>query len=555
MRQNIQGKRLAAIARIGFSFLFAAAILAGTAITPGNPSSYAFAQNPGNAQNPVNTQSPAENSANEFDSGPQLYFFTNEACGPCKSVEPILLGMAEQGYPITRIDTHVHRAWVEQFRVASTPTVVFVDRDREILRHSGQVDAATVAGWFAQSGFQPGALTEEEFVAQYNQHRAADTLNAADKTTHNGTRQPGNRVETIALDATVRLRVEDPEGISFATGTVIHCHNGEWLVLTCGHVFRDSNGKGDTKVEHDFGNGPPRTSSAELIYYEAGNRDIALVAVNAGVNIIPVEIADAGVKIGRGNGIFSIGCDHGETPTIRRSKIKNNALYNGVSKYDIYGRPVDGRSGGGLFTNDGRLIGVCNAAAVEFDEGIYTAIDTVYWQLETAGLDHLFDRQQRTGQPVPAQGPAMAIASIPETARPVPPGADQGFPAEQRSARDLNTNPASAALPDDRVPAHERGLAGRMTDSGSGPLVGGFSPTPVSHDTVDDHAAGLLGSEYEVIVIVRSRVDPTNTQAITLTDPSDKLLRYLERVGNEQFDDRPIDMARLRLPMQRVRFR
>ena len=46
------------------------------------------------------------------------------------------------------------------------------------------------------------------------------------------------------LAATVRLRVEDAQGRSFGTGTIIDARSGEALVITCGHLFRESKGKG-----------------------------------------------------------------------------------------------------------------------------------------------------------------------------------------------------------------------------------------------------------------------------------------------------------------------
>ena len=53
-------------------------------------------------------------------------------------------------------------------------------------------------------------------------------------------------------------------------------------------------------------------------------------------------------------------------------------------------------------------------------------------------------------------------------------------------------------------------------------------------------------TEMEVILIVRSTKDPTHAEAITLTDPSPKLLKYLERLGNQQAGESRIDMAQLR---------
>ena len=44
------------------------------------------------------------------------------------------------------------------------------------------------------------------------------------------------------LAASVRLRIDDPDGHSTGSGTIIDARAGEALVLTCGHIFRDSKG-------------------------------------------------------------------------------------------------------------------------------------------------------------------------------------------------------------------------------------------------------------------------------------------------------------------------
>ncbi len=240
-------------------------------------------------------------------------------------------------------------------------------------------------------------------------------------TVHHGTSVAGSPAEHEALQATVRLRVEDPDGISYATGTVIHSHDGESLVLTCGHVFRDAGGKGEITAEYNFLAGATKQAPGELIYYDADARDIALVAIKPGEHIKPARIAPTHFPVQRGDQIFSIGCDHGQPPTIRQSRIKNQAKYNGVNKYDIFGRPVVGRSGGGLFTPGGQLIGVCNAAVVDSDEGVYVGLDTVYWQIAKVNLTHLFtgdraiaanfDEQQGAGSSSAAAASRRQLAS------------------------------------------------------------------------------------------------------------------------------------------------
>ena len=43
--------------------------------------------------------------------------------------------------------------------------------------------------------------------------------------------------------------MEDANGHSYGTGTIIDARGGEALVLTCGHIFRDSDGKGPITID------------------------------------------------------------------------------------------------------------------------------------------------------------------------------------------------------------------------------------------------------------------------------------------------------------------
>lgn len=465
-----------------------------------------------------------------------LYFFTNDGCAPCRQVEPGIEALKREGYPVTTVKLNDHPQWGTQFRVDRTPTVVLVNNKQVVGRHAGLIDGVTLKKWFAHVGVHAGSnfaatngnraapggtkvvLSEANTAA--NRSSLASTYTRASAETFStatmiaGTDQPRTESERLALQATVRLKVEDPEGISYATGTVIHNHEGECLVITCGHVFRDSQGTGEITAEYGFGTGNVRTGPGQLISFDAKARDIAVVAIRTDTPIIPVKIATRRTSIDRGRDIFSIGCDHGESPTIRHSRIKNRAAYDGAIKYDIYGRPVDGRSGGGLFTSDGRLVGVCNAAAVEVDEGIYTALDTIYWQLAKVNLDHLFDDQRaiRTGVPV----------DLPQTG-----AASQTFAMAENNPRSRagGTSPVS---PNSRLGQ----IRPRPADSAQ--------RTGVSWDRQSDQ------SDREVIIIVRSKSDPSRAEAITVSDPTPGLLKYLDDMKSDVTEPRQLDLARLR---------
>ena len=477
-----------------------------------------------------------------------LYFFTMRGCAPCEMVKPAIEQLDRQGYPVTTIDIDQRPDWATTFDVKSTPTVAMVRGNKVIGFHAGVIRLPELTNWFRTAGVDPAAPAAPSAIGSTKQRSAtgsfateAPTQQARHQTRPmqtktvlpssrsirngdtsfstptmlRGTATPRGAAERAALANTVRLRVEDPKGTSYATGTVIHTHEGESLVITCGHVFRDSQGQGDVFAEFDFGDGQVQRVPAHLIDYDADARDIAVVVIQSGDHSFAnVSIGSRTSTITAGRDVFSVGCDHGDEPTIRRTRIKNVASYDDAIKFDIYGRPVDGRSGGGLFTEAGELIGVCNAAAVEEDEGIYTALDTIHWQLAKVHLDHLFEPKTppRSAPTIAAVQPVQPLSAAPTA--PV-----------QRTA------PASS-------PIRPVSLEQEIVMTNSEPPRAAASEIP---DAGND-------SDQEVIIIVRPRSGVGVARTITVPKPTQKLLDYLDRVGPTSSTRRQLDVARYRAP-------
>jgi hypothetical protein len=298
--------------------------------------------------------------------------------------------------------------------------------------------------------------------------------------------------EDLAAQATVRFRIEDSAGTSFATGTIIHRVENEALVLTCGHVFRDSDGKGTIHADIGFHLGEPVTVTGSLISWDAGKHDIALVAIPCPLPLQAVQVAPEGLAMQTGDRLFSLGCDRGDPPTVRQTALKGVANYSGVSKYDTIGRPVDGRSGGGLFTLGGQLVGVCNAAAVEVDEGIYTGLESVYWQFASAHLTHLFrDSGDAATMVATSGGPAM---------QPTDMSALDASPARPPANRDVRP----VAEPPTR---------------------------PVSLASASDES-----EDTEVIILIRSAANPGETEAFTVRDPDPRMLEWIDQARRQRAD-------------------
>lgn len=304
-----------------------------------------------------------------------------------------------------------------------------------------------------------------------------------------------------ARAATVRLRVHDGNGHGVGTGTIIDTHGDEALVLTCGHLFRETQGEG--KVEVDlFIAGDTKTVPGHVLDYDADKRDIAVVAIKPGFPVDPVDVIAADNQPQPGEAVFSFGCDRGADPSRRDTRITGVDKYNqhlGLSNLEIAGAPIDGRSGGGLFDQQGRLIGVCNAADYEGDVGIYTGPGSVYWQLDRMNLANLY---QSNGPSTPNTPVALNTPNHRDTPDHRDTPADPRQPPTDRIASLADTPLDAPAAPDD---------------------ASGQEPTPAAI------SAATSADDREVIVIIRDRHRPESaSRMLELNRPSEELIRMLE---------------------------
>lgn len=443
---------------------------------------------------------------------PVLLEFTSTTCGPCRSMQPVLDRLHSDGYPVRQIDVGKYPDLARRYRVSSVPCFVMLVADQEVDRVVGMTSQARLLRMFQAAanpnlirGQSPdGNATDPDAFQPLGSPRSggppADLGNdpASPEPEFNSDRgfgQPRGTAQRQALAATVRITVEDAKGNSIATGTIIDSHGDEALVVTCGHVFRESQGRGKIRVDL-HGQQGVRTVEAHYLTHEVddpndplGTRkaDIGLIAIRPGESVSPVRVAPAGYRAARGDRAFSIGCDHGAPPSIRETSISAINKYLGAPNIEAVGQPVEGRSGGGLFSSDGHLIGVCYAADAEDNEGLYTALATIHQQLAAIGLEHLY--QQPHTQFADVDGPSQRPA---------------GEPNDGPSGRPNALLPPLAEI---------------------GPTA---PPRDRSPSTTGDREI-LDAENAEVICIVRKRGDPRSSQVLVLDRPSTMLLDQLQR--------------------------
>jgi hypothetical protein len=291
------------------------------------------------------------------------------------------------------------------------------------------------------------------------------------------------RVESDAIlrrlmAASVRVKIDDGGSNSVGSGTIIDAREGEALVLTCGHIFRDSKGKGPVTIDL-FGPNAPHDVPGHVLSYDLQS-DVGLVSFRPGVPVVAARVASAN-RVTQNTAVVNIGCNHGKNPTARVSRITAINKFLGPPTFSVAGQPDQGRSGGGLFTVDGYLIGVCNAADPADNEGLYAAIDPIHKELERKAL------KEMCLEPAdPASGNVLAAVAVEPPAMPShmpPPGPDR----------------VSSGLRDTSdVPAGTSGI------------------TPQEAATLAE--IGRRSDGAEVICIVRSLSDPRAKSEIIVLD-------------------------------------
>lgn len=369
--------------------------------------------------------------------------FTAPWCGPCQQMSPIVSKLERQGYPIRKVDLDSNRDLATRFNVRSIPAFILVIDGVEQERVTGGVSEEYLKKLCARipkppesksappasaPHSEPAADTERKPAPRTDPQPAPPkTILVAEKSapSKSGFKLPflGDKKEDPPavdrregavpwgkyydnqpsrsplqgnpLAASVRIRVQDAHGNQdVGSGTIIDSRVGSTTILTCGHIFRNWNKQCVIEVDY-FGDGKPQTFAGTRVYHHLED-DVGVISMN--VDPLPsCRVAPAGMKILKGIPVISVGCNGGEKPTEQSLKITALNRYLGADNIECSGVPAQGRSGGGLFTRDGQLIGVCTAAAPQNKEGLYAGLKTVQRLLDRCTMAHLY-RPASAGQ-------------------------------------------------------------------------------------------------------------------------------------------------------------
>lgn len=534
-----------------------------------------------------------------------IVHFTAAWCEPCKQLEPALQQLRQEGWTIETVDTDRQPELVQQFRVQNLPTLAIVCRGQEVDRMVGAASyeriaervqravarnqgspAAPPATSLASSQTAPQSrqpivrgqspdiggfplLASNDSSANTPARFAVDDLTAnntvqatlarrsqvtnaiataaaaSSPTSQQATLSPEQAIARAAA-ATVRIRVDEANSTAYGTGTIIDVRGQEALILTCGHLFRDMQPNSQLTIDLFPGTPQEVNLASELVDFKADQEDIGLISFRIPVAIEPVSILGRGQQVAVGQPAFSFGCDRGANPTRRDTQIKSINRYLGADNIEIVGAPVVGRSGGGLFDMQGRLIGVCNAANAEDDEGIYASAEVVFAQIERLGLSELFDVGQSAGHNQLAANGTAASGAVQLASTTSPSGSPTSAQGWQQPSGQANGQPLTAnqSIPPAAVgpaPAATASDTLRWPDqSASVPDLAGSSksrnPSPASGQSAagDSNLAGTedgqqteASNAQQVICIVRDASG--RDQVVTIDAPPPQLLQMIQQ--------------------------
>ncbi|GEM_PF-1073116 len=311
-----------------------------------------------------------------------LYDFYADWCGPCRAMAPVVSRLEARGIPVRKVNVDRQPELARRFRIQYLPTFVAVADGVEVARHVGPA-------------------TESELLALLRQ---ATPRPASEK--RSGTPRKAPASPNKLLSWSVRMYREQGGARYYGSGTIIYCDGHYALALTCAHLFSSSRGlRQGVKVEW-FGEEPPVVYEGTLVARDRAS-DLAIVRFPVDRQLPVARIAGPDLKLRPGTRLYSVGCDHGSRPRVYPTYLTAVNRYQGPPNFEIAGAPRQGRSGGGLFTETGELVGVCSAADPFGNRGLFTALGAVHHLLAAADLEHLYlpSRPEQPAEPGPARPP------------------------------------------------------------------------------------------------------------------------------------------------------
>jgi hypothetical protein len=178
----------------------------------------------------------------------------------------------------------------------------------------------------------------------------------------------------------------------------------------------------------------------EAIDYDFDN-DVGLIRIRPGRKLASSRVVPPWWSPKKGMKMYTVGCSHGADATawdttILEPKITmtNTATRKNFSEIKCANQPKEGRSGGGLYTTDGYVAGVCDFADPNEHVGLYAVPEAIHRLLDRTQLMALYKP--------PGDGPDTRLASNRTIPRTSPGTKYRGQSEDDSVARETVTLPS-----------------------------------------------------------------------------------------------------------------
>jgi thiol-disulfide isomerase/thioredoxin len=476
--------------------------------------------------------------------------FTATWCGPCQKMSPVVSNLERQGYPIHKVDCDASPELVRRFNIQTIPTFVLVIDGVERERVGGIVGEETLKRMCSRIprqtevkpvGFEkpveksPTPPARPEGITAPRQALPVEEKPApakptsplpffGDKKKEEPRVPPEGAVirgkssspapmplQGSPLAASVRIRVKDAQGEDVGSGTIIDSRLGMTTILTCGHIFRNWDKQATIEVDY-FRDGQMETAPGRRVYHNLAD-DVGLISLD--VDPLPsCRVAAPETKLVKGQPVVSVGCSHGDKPTALTLKITALNRYLGGDNIEVGGMPAQGRSGGGLFTRDGQLIGVCSGADSHHHEGLYMGLKTVQALLDRCSLAHLY-------RPVGMGAGAQQLAGK-------LPGGGAFGPSDAETTTEDDGRMADGRSPNGKMPASPDVRRAPMAKSRDHQPE---NPDATGADEEKIREALEQAGEAEVVCIIRPLNQPRAASRIVILNRASR--RFVDYLADE----------------------
>jgi thiol-disulfide isomerase/thioredoxin len=384
---------------------------------------------------------------------PVLLDFHASWCGPCRQMRPAVDQLSRQGYPIRSIDIDRSPRLAERYEVKSVPTFIVIDASgRALGRTEGLQPAGRLASFYRTSSAKAKARANDHDENDRENAEDADSTDANANANANDDAErdddaPAPRTLPKPWETVVRIKVHGNGTIGFGSGTIIHSTPEESTILTCAHIFKIEGqrpvhpSKFPLRITIDLFDGritsyqTPQVHKLETVEGKAVDydfaRDVGLIRIRPGRRLAASPVVPQSWSPRQGMRMTTVGCSLGQDATAWSTSIRHTMIrgLSGSPDYEAMEcqfAPKQGRSGGGLYTQDGYVAGVCDFAEPHGNVGLYATPRSIYRMLDRNRLTALYSPGSGSGKALLAKNtPRSQRTSAPAIARAQSPDHDE----------------------------------------------------------------------------------------------------------------------------------